>query len=385
MAQAYVGTIKSFNMQSGWGHIECEQTHQIYGKDIFLLRSQVNGLIPTKGDQVYFDVTEGQKGAEAANVQIISTNDGTGAYIGTMKSWNPVKGWGHIECETTHNMYAKDIFVMRSAIPGGECHIGDQVSFSVQEGTKGVEASGVTILHSKAPRQSWPQMHAPQQSFLGSVKNFDEEKGWGHIICDQTRQMYGKDMFVLRSALNGQIVTAGQQVRFTVAMGTKGPEAHGVCAVAQGKGQVIHPPVRPPAGVQPSWSTAAWQQGAVQWQPVQPVTVPFSTPQMALMQQGGKGAAAAPGQMFTGTVKNWNEEKGWGFVSCQETMNIYGKDIFLHKKELYGQTPLAGSPVHFGVQIQATDGRPIAISVSLFGAQQAGGNPAGSFARASPY
>ena len=26
---------------------------------------------------------------------------------------------------------------------------------------------------------------------------------------------------------------------------------------------------------------------------------------------------------FSGTVKNWNEEKGWGFVECQDSMKVY--------------------------------------------------------------
>merc|ERR1719486_1104701 len=80
------------------------------------------------------------------------------------------------------------------------------------------------------------------QTYVGSVKNFDEEKGWGHIICDATRALYGKDMFVLRSALHGQTITAGQQVRFKVGMGQKGPEAQQIIPVNRGGGQVIKPP-----------------------------------------------------------------------------------------------------------------------------------------------
>merc|ERR1712185_661709 len=75
------------------------------------------------------------------------------------------------------------------------------------------------------------------------------------------------------------------------------------------------------------------------------------------------GAVATALRRFAGTVKNWNPEKGWGFITCQETMNIYGKDIFLHKKELSGQVPNAGAPVQFSVGVD--NGKPIATSVAL--------------------
>jgi len=106
-------------------------------------------------------------------------------------------------------------------------------------------------------------------------------------------------------------------------------------------------------------------------------TGPLRTPQMVI------NAGAANQTLFQGSVKNWNEQKGWGFISCQDTMNIYGKDIFLHVKELNGQQPLAGTPVHFGVAM-SPDGRPVASNVTFHGEYQAAGGPVG-FARATPY
>jgi len=392
--QAFVGTIKSFNISKGWGHIECEQTHQLYGKDIFLLRSQVNGIVPCKGDSVYFDVNEGAKGQEATNVQIVSTAqlNGEGAYIGTMKSWNPVKGWGHVECETTHAMYGKDIFVLRSAVPGGNLQKGDQISFSVQDGTMGVEVTNVKILPSEASIQG-QLVGSQSRGFVGSIKSFDEEKGWGHIDCAATRQLYGKDMFVMRSALNGHTVTPGTQVRFSIVMGAKGAEARDVIVWQPPQGQVI----MPPASISPKGSYGKGQPPAAYgggYQLPQKVMhtpqIPFHTPQMVFhtpqMVMQGMPAGAPNNTLHWGSIKNWNEEKGWGFISCQDTMNIYGKDIFLHKKELSGQQPLAGTPVQFGVEM-GPDGRPIASNVSLNGGYQAAGKGGmmNGFARATPY
>merc|ERR1712146_872357 len=73
------------------------------------------------------------------------------------------------------------------------------------------------------------------------------------------------------------------------------------------------------------------------------------------------------GRQFSGTVKNWNETKGWGFITCAEAQAVYGKDVFLHKKELSGQTPYAGAPLTFTVNLDAKDNRPIAGNVNLNG------------------
>merc|ERR1719352_1212454 len=248
MAQAFVGTVKSWNPHKGWGHIECEASHVAYGKDIFLLRSQLNGMIPVKGDQVYFDVCEGQKGVEATNVHIVSTTstDGETVYMGSIKSWNP-------------------------------------------------------------------------------------EKGWGHIICDQTRKLYGKDMFVLRSALASQTQTLaeGNQVQFTVAMGIKGPEAQNVILMNGARGTVV-PPRAAPYSQQPytQQSNAFAQYAAFSQNQTSGYAPPSNFAQAPLQPQLAQ-AAVTSGRQFAGAVKNWNEEKGWGFISCQEAMNIFGKDIFL--------------------------------------------------------
>eukprot|EP00969_Alexandrium_andersonii_P033676 1472197-Alexandrium_andersonii.AAC.1 len=50
-----------------------------------------------------------------------------------------------------------------------------------------------------------------KQVYHGTVKGFDAKRGWGHIACDATRAMYGKDMFVLRSSLRGIHLSAGDE------------------------------------------------------------------------------------------------------------------------------------------------------------------------------
>ena len=58
------GTVKFFNDAKGFGFIKMEN-----GKDVFV---HTTGLVDKvrEGDNVVFDITEGQKGPSAVNVKI---------------------------------------------------------------------------------------------------------------------------------------------------------------------------------------------------------------------------------------------------------------------------------------------------------------------------
>lgn len=63
------GTVKWFNAEKGYGFIAGED-----GKDVFVHHSQINATGFKKleeGQQVTFDVVQGQKGPQAENVTVI--------------------------------------------------------------------------------------------------------------------------------------------------------------------------------------------------------------------------------------------------------------------------------------------------------------------------
>ncbi len=63
-----------------------------------------------------------------------------------------------------------------------------------------------------------------ENSSTGTVKWFNESKGYGFITPDQG----GKDLFAHFSEIQGQgfkSLPEGQRVQFTVRQGAKGPEA----------------------------------------------------------------------------------------------------------------------------------------------------------------
>ncbi|CAK0830397.1 unnamed protein product, partial [Prorocentrum cordatum] len=76
-----------------------------------------------------------------------------------------------------------------------------------------------------APARRLPSGH---EVFFGVLKQVNEEKGWGHVACAATQKIYGRDMFVMRSDLEGQPLQVGAAVCFAVAQGPRGPHATGL-------------------------------------------------------------------------------------------------------------------------------------------------------------
>lgn len=377
---SYHGVIKGLSYETGYGFIECAQTHSLYGKDIFFFKDALGGYYGKKGDSVSFSVESTDKGPKATTVAVMSDHP---TFFGEIKSFNPTKGWGMISCEVTQKSYGKDIFLLKTAcVDGYMANAGDIVRFSIEESPKGPQAKDVKTvtkqkLGSNQAGDDTPQLlaqlasiqqklnqrgiatsaplnaygvptrsvgragsagsgcgggGAPQGgTYSGVVKSYNAVKGWGMIECAKTHGMYGKDMFFLKTSLAADNANPGDQVQFMVMMGQRGPEASNIKRLG---------------------SSAYTTYGPA----------------------GGESAGS-----FVGTIKSYNAEKGWGFIACDEAMQLYGKDMFLHKKELGDYVPSVGEQVQFTATI-GSNGQPQAGSVIVAGRGSGTGR-----ARSSPY
>lgn len=78
------GTIKSYNIEKGWGFIE----HN--GTTVFLHRSEVRGNLPQPGDQVFFDIGTSPK--DPNQIVALNVNGGSGPPLEKILRANSGKG-----------------------------------------------------------------------------------------------------------------------------------------------------------------------------------------------------------------------------------------------------------------------------------------------------
>lgn len=408
----FAGIVKSFNLDRGWGHIDCPETRAIYGKDIFFMRSQLNGSMVNRGDSVLFRLRQGDKGIEAAEVfvsakaDLCSTAAAAGGvevterFIGIIKSCDALGKWGHIKCDRTQAIFGKDMFLMRSEIDSGFLRQGATVEFSVRQGLKGPEAVDVKELHGDHN----PQNLEAQLQLSPEVQQLSPE-----VEQAAAQQLAAGIAGVVESQaslefLQAQVSAATQA---TEAQASLAQSMHIMQAqTAQAWASMVQPQMIQP---QPPQCEAAWPMNASEaaWPPESEaawpgVTMPaFSEVAMSAVPLQGydmwpdtnidaatlaantvgatvpapdvtdlAGVEAvtgsdAIGQTFIGTVKSYNQGKGWGHVNCPETHSIYGKDMFMLRRSITSgsNNPKVGDRVEFTVQqgLKGPEARDISV------------------------
>eukprot|EP00434_Breviolum_minutum_P029980 symbB.v1.2.026511.t1/scaffold2652.1/size73958/3 len=124
---------------------------------------------------------------------------------GTVKSYNPHKGWGFVECN------GQDSFLYKKELKGQCPSAGNQVTFKVETSEKGTVATDVQV-----------QVPVEEAFYFGEIKRFNPVKGYGFIACEAFPD---QDVFVLKSELPQGFGPEGGHCKFKVTKEEKGPAA----------------------------------------------------------------------------------------------------------------------------------------------------------------
>ena len=153
----------------------------------------------------------------------------------------------------------------------------------------------------------------------GTVKWFNESKGFGFITPDEG----DKDVFVHHSAIQMdgfRSLSEGDRVAFDIVPGATGPAAENVIRIAQGD------------------SGGGMKPGSERRE---------AAPPAALSQGSDSAGDDCPPARVRGTVKWFNNAKGFGFIAQEG-----GKDVFVHHSAILDtgfRTLSEGESVEFGV------------------------------------
>merc|ERR1711972_586072 len=117
---------------------------KIYGRDMFVMRSSLEGVTVSPGQMVSFRVAQGPKGPHALDVQPFSAAQG--AFTGVVKSYNDTKGWGFVESAATREIFKTAIFLHRRELNGKSLASGDEIQFMVDISGGRAAAKNITII-----------------------------------------------------------------------------------------------------------------------------------------------------------------------------------------------------------------------------------------------
>jgi len=147
-------------------------------------------------------------------------------FVGEVKSYAPQQGYGFIQCEDTFTKFNSDVFLHRKQVEEGPLKRvarGDKVRFSITMNKAGrPQARNVE----RYVEGGWVPS---TKSFLGRVKGFREDLGYGFIACEDTRNIFNADIFLHRNQYEAAGLVQGALATFTVEVNAKGrPQARNV-------------------------------------------------------------------------------------------------------------------------------------------------------------
>jgi len=211
---AFVGTLKEYNVDKGFGFVECSDSHRLFDTDVFIHKNEVDLMNAAIGDEVTFAVQLNAKGQP----QAISFK----VHIGRVKKKNR---FTFLECPEVKKDHGKDVFVLDE---GDQFEEGQMVQFNLSfSENMEPQAVGCILADGSIPfpnfqDQGKPAAPAPSpdQTFEGTVKSLGPK--FGFIDSPAAKEMYGRDVFLNQFAQQQEALTLGDAVVFTMQLNAQG-------------------------------------------------------------------------------------------------------------------------------------------------------------------
>jgi len=328
------GTIKTIHPGGGYGFISCPDIQVVFGCDVFAHAKQLLGHSP--GTEVSFAILLNKDSKpQAFDIEDLGSA-GKGGGMDMMKGgggMDMMKGGGGMD-------------MMKGG--GG---------MDMMKGGGGMDPMGMKGMGWKGAMEMMGKGVAPQGSlkgglkgkvsqtgelgeFMGTVKAFNPEKGFGFIHSEGMIGLIEGDVFLHESNLNGFV--PGQQVKFTAYL-------------HNGRAQAKN--LEDATGMSPH--DIAGMNMDMGWNDMDAGKGKGGS-------MGGQDMGKGPGFVgdtelgqFVGTVKLFNPQKGYGFLTCQSLIEQGYGDVFVHQKHIHeyqvGDIVTFSAFLHKGSQLQARE------------------------------
>lgn len=309
---------------------------------------------------------KGVFGGKAAAQQ--QTGEEGQRYSGSIKSFAADKGFGFIECPQLYEAYGRDTWLHHAQLQTFQ--VGEPVEFTMtlnkqgspqaidltSPGQKGQPGKGKGSAGKAAASNG-----GDGERYAGTIKSFTAEKGFGFIECAELFEAYGRDTWLHHAQL--QTFQVGEVVEFSMTLNKQGnPQALDLAAPGQaGGGKAAGGKAAPRASPMGSWATKSSPPAKGKDKALN------QTEDELLLQQLQQGLAedesAEPpglGERHSGTVKSFMAEKNFGFIDCAELKQAFGRDTWVHGKQVGSFS--VGDSVTFSMTLNQ-QGHPQAIDL----------------------
>jgi len=322
----FIGTVKSYSIEKGFGFLSCEDLrNESDMPECFVHKSNIGDFTMEMGGSVLFEAFWHNGRLQGRNLQIPPpAHEGgeevLGFHIGVVRQFDPEKGFGFIDCDDLRNEKDKpEVFFHKNLSPDLDMERGMHVEFEAFWDKHG-------RLKAREMQEISPDNIPPREeqedrdeevvgTFVGVVKNFLPDKGFGFIACnDVLNEENSHDVYVHKNQLDGDFdMQAGAPVEFE----------------------------------------AFWnQKGRLQGRSLR---TPRDSSKKGDSKKDGKKPQQPQGDylgQYFGIVKVFYQDKQFGFIACDALKKIEqsnGKtDVFLHRRFVDPDLPIqVGMEVQF--------------------------------------
>lgn len=268
-----------------------------------------------------------------ANVRLMTEH----RQVGAIKSFNDANGYGFIDCPAVHEAFGQDVFLHRSQ--RGSYQVGQEVTFAILlNKERKPQAFDLSAPSGQGPSQDANWKGSGWESSKGS-------KGWEASKGD----VYGW----AKGGPQGNGAAKGK--------GAWGPPAEMSKGTNKGRPANGYAPPAPivrmaGAGAANAKNGGSYGKGGKGYGEKGKGTKSDGGPPMTAVEEPG-----VTDRRFDGLIKSFNDKTGFGFISCDELMEMYNCDVFVHHRQMANFS--VGTAVSFGVVLNK-DHKPQAVDLA---------------------
>lgn len=351
---AFRGRLKSFSEKTGYGFIECDETFQTYGRDVYVGAQAFHSGKVRVGHMVDFNVEVGRDGNPVAQM-IYLVRDHEGRPVRDDEGGKAVgKASKGAKASKTQNAKASSKKPPATSPPA-----------SLLKPKKSI----ISQSKQAAAKEEIVEPSDDSEAYYGTVKSFNAKSSYGFVECEATFEEYGHDIQIPKGVASS--LSAGDEVGFKIALNDDGmpvvvqiwpayeapPSAGGVKRKqVQGTPQDAN---KKKAKLEEEIAEEELEEEALEEDFVEmeefaeegEEALEEIVEEEVEEEEEEPGENIEGGELFEGEVISYDMGLGRGFINSEGLSATFGADVYVHRRVLAQARAKVGDVVRFAVHV----------------------------------